>query len=125
MFAVDGCLHAAEEVEVETCGGDDDVCVEACAVVELDAGGGDGLDGVGYDVGFAGAEGFEIVAVRAETHALLPGPVARLEVWVDGEVGWELAGCLFDDEISSGGWEPHAEFVEEDGDEREHEAWVG
>ena len=42
---------------------------------------------------------------------------------VDGEVGRELLGGFFDEEVGGEGREPDAEFVEEDGDEGEHEAW--
>ena len=53
------------------------------------AGGGDGFDGSGGDVGVAAVEGLEEVAVGGDADALFPGVVAWHEVWIDRNRRWE------------------------------------
>jgi hypothetical protein len=115
--AVDAEVHAAEEAHLQARGCDDDVCVEGVAGGELDAVGSDGFDGVGYDGCAAAVEAAEVVAVGAEAEALGPGVVARLEVWVDGEVGGELALGFGAEEVGRARGEVDAEVVEDDGEE--------
>lgn len=123
LLAVDAHVDTAEETHVEARGSNNDISVEFVSAVEFDAVGNNALDGVGDDVCFSAAEGFEVVAVGTEAHALLPRVVAGFEVRVNGEIGGQLLSGFLDEEVGCEGREPDAEFVEEDGDEGEHEAW--
>ena len=86
FLTVNGQIDTAEEAKVETRGCDDDVGVQLLARVQQNAVADDGLDGVCDDRRVPAVEALEEVAVRAQAKALFPGIVARLKVWVDGEV---------------------------------------
>lgn len=83
---VDLDRRAAADEDAETGRGDDDVRVEATARVQLDALGCDLFDGVGDDVGVAGAETLVEVAIGGDAESLVPDVVARLEVRVERDV---------------------------------------
>jgi hypothetical protein len=53
----------------------------------------------------------------------LPRVIARFEVWVYGELGWELCGGFLDEDGGGQRGKPDAEFVEDDRDEGEQEAF--
>ena len=79
-LAVDTHLDAAEDLELQAGGGDDDIGLQLLAGFEPDATLGESVDLVGDDRGLAGADGLEQVAVRHRAEALVPGFVARREV---------------------------------------------
>ena len=74
---------AAERLQLQAGGGDDDVGVEVPAGFERDAGGVDMVDVVGDHLGAAVGDGGVQVGVGDQAQPLIPRVVARLEVGVD------------------------------------------
>jgi len=122
LVAINTHVYAAEKLQIEACGCDDDVGIDLVSTAQLYAIRVNGLDCVRHNMCSARVEGLEVVAVWTQTHALLPGVVAGFEVWVDGEVGRELGDSFLDEERGGHGWEPNAELVEKHWYEEEHEA---
>jgi hypothetical protein len=85
LLAVDRQDHAAEQLQVEAGGGDDDVGRQVLAARELQARLGERVDAVGDHLRRPVAEGAEQVAVRDDAEPLLPRVVGRAEVLVDRE----------------------------------------
>ena len=76
-------MRAAEGLQLQAGGGDDDVGVEVLPGLQRDAGGVEVVDVVGDHLDAAVADRREQVAVGVQADALIPRVVARLEVHVD------------------------------------------
>ena len=63
-LAIDAQLHAAEHLQLQTGGGDDDVGLQLAAGLQLDARLGEVIDMIGDDGGIAFADRREQIAIR-------------------------------------------------------------
>ena len=82
-LAVDRQRHTAEQLDVQTRCGDDDVGLEVAAGLQLDPGLGEGRDAVGDHRGGAVCDRLEQVAVGHRAQPLIPRVVGGVEVLVD------------------------------------------
>ena len=99
-FAVDGERDVAEDRQVETRGGDDDVGRDLLTGADLYPVLGERVDGVGDDRGLPLAQRREQIAVRDDGDALLPRAVAGGEMLVDVEaLGQQRAHGLDEERV--------------------------
>ncbi len=109
LVAVEADGGAAECLQLQTGGGDDDVGVEVLSGLQRDARRVDMIDVAGDDLSAAVADRGEQVGVGVQAYPLVPRVIARMEVDIDRVAGGQVGDCLAADHPLGDRWQLSAQ----------------